>query len=70
MGVKGTKLYRVKNFMDTGSTEYCIVMKDASTDRVFLEWVEPKVGEIGDADLCQARAFGIGLDEYLNLTEA
>jgi len=64
-GIKGTKLYEVKNFMDTGQTEYCMHMKDASSDREFIEWVEPKIGKQGNADLCQANAFGIPLEDYL-----
>ncbi len=64
-GIKGTKLYQVKNFMDTGRTEYCMWMKDASTPREFIEWIEPKVGKQKDADLCQANAFGIPLEDYL-----
>ena len=66
-GIKGTRLYEVKNFMDTGNTEYCMLMDDASSDRQFIEWVEPKVGKLGDADLCQANAFGIKKEEYLSL---
>jgi hypothetical protein len=64
-GTKGTKLYRVRNFMGTRRTEYCMWMKDASTDREFIEWVEPKVGELADADLCQATAYGISKEQYL-----
>jgi len=66
-GTKGTKLYEVKNFMDTSRTEYCMWMQDASTDREFIEWVEPKVAKQGDADLCQAAAFGIPLEDYLGM---
>ncbi len=69
VGVKGTKLYEVKDFMGSGSTEYCIWMKDASTPREFVEWVDPKVGVQGDADLCQANAWGICLEDYLLMSQ-
>jgi hypothetical protein len=68
-GVKGTKLYEVKNFMNTGRTEYCMWMKDSSTDREFIEWIEPKVAKQGNADLCQANAFGIPLEDYLSMEQ-
>ena len=64
-GKKGTKLYRIDNFMDTGETEYCMWMRDWSTPREFIEFVEPEVGKSKDADLCQAHAFGVDLKEYL-----
>lgn len=64
-GQRGTRLYQVDNFMDTGSTEYCIVMDDSSTDRQFLEWVEPEIGKQKNAELCQAHAFGIPLEDWL-----
>ena len=72
-GQRGTKLYEVKNFMDTGETEYCMVMDDASTDRVFLEWVVPEVGRQRNADLAQAsgwidsRGKPIPEEDYLSL---
>jgi hypothetical protein len=47
-------LYEVPNFLDTNETEYCMVMQDGSTDRVFLEWVEPSIGRQSNADLAQA----------------
>lgn len=68
-GIKGTKLYRVRNFMGTRRTEYCMVMDDTSSDRQFLEWVKPGVGRQGNADLCQARAFGIPLADYLTMDQ-
>jgi len=46
-------------------TEYCMVMQDASTDRVFLEWVAPEIGKQKDADLAQASAWGIPKEDYL-----
>jgi len=64
-GIKGTELYLVKNFMGTRRTEYCMHMKDASTDRTFIEWVEPTIGKQGNADLCQANAFGIPVEDYI-----
>lgn len=64
-GVKGTKLYEVDDFMGTGRTEYCMFMVDSSTPREFIEWVEPTIGKQKDADLCQANAFGIPLEDYL-----
>lgn len=67
-GQRGTVLYEVKNFMDTRRTEYCMHMKDASTDREFIEWVPPKIGKQKNADLAQANAWGIALEDYLNLS--
>ena len=66
-GQRGTKLYEVKNFMDTGDTEYCMHMQDSSTDRSFIEWVEPKVGKKHDADAAQAAAWGLSKEVYLSL---
>jgi hypothetical protein len=51
--------------MGTGRTEYCIWMKDASTDREFIEWTPPEIGKQGNAELCQAEAFGIPLEDWL-----
>jgi hypothetical protein len=75
-GERGTKLYKVDNFATkvlgntrtmADSTQYCMVMNDASTDRIFLEWTPPEVGKHGDADLCQAHAWGIQKEDYLLL---
>ena len=75
-GIKGTKLYQVDDFAEKvlgdtsrikNSTEYCMVMQDASTDRVFLEWVDPKIGQQEDADLAQATALQIPLEDYLSI---
>lgn len=52
-----TKLYEVKNFMDTGETEYCMRMTHPTIDREYIEWVPPKVGKQGDADLAQCAAW-------------
>ena len=69
-GIKGTRLYEVPNFMDTGDTEYCMRMKHPSLKTEYLEWVEPSIGKQGDADVCQANAFGIPLEDYLLMVEA
>lgn len=72
VGVKGTKLYRVPNLRlnDAGPRDdnwnYFIHMLDAShPEREFIEWVDPEVGRQGNAELCQAVAFGITLAEWL-----
>ena len=74
-GIKGTKLYKVEHFASKvmgeleneleDSTEYCMIMDDASTDRQFLEWVDPKIGSQNDADFAQASAWGVPLEDYL-----
>ena len=76
-GIKGTKLYEVERFAEKvlgdswnlsnleSTTEYCMLMSCPSTGRQFIEWVEPKVGKLGDADLCQANAWGIKKSDYL-----
>lgn len=69
-GTKGTDLYRVPDFMDTGNEEFCLVMTCPSTGRQFLEWTPPEVGRKGDADLCQAHALGMSLEDYLVCVEA
>ena len=78
-GIKGTKLYKVERFAEKvlgdswneseleNSTEYCMLMSCPSTGRQFIEWVEPKVGKLGDADLCQANAWGIRKEDYLRI---
>jgi len=78
-GIKGTKLYEVEKFAEKvlgdgweeseleNNTEYCMLMQDPSTPRQFIEWVEPKVGRLGDADLCQANAWGIKKSDYLKI---
>ncbi len=53
-GIEGTRLFKVENFEGTGETQYAMVMNCPSTGREFLEWVEPEVGKLGDADLAQA----------------
>lgn len=70
-GEKGTELYEVPNFMDTGDTEYCMKMEHPSIKgKYYIEWVEPKVGEQKDADLAQAVAFGFTKEQYLEADEA
>ena len=75
-GIKGTKLYKVPNFMDRGETEYCMTMVCPSTGRDFLEWVEPDIGKQGDADLAQASSFmdedgnRLSVEDYLVAIEA
>jgi hypothetical protein len=69
-GIKGTRLYEVKNFMDTGDTEYCMRMKHPSLETEYIEWVLPEIGKRGNADECQAYAFGVPLEDYLLAVEA
>jgi hypothetical protein len=76
-GRKGTRLYQVDEFthkvtggQKQGDTEYCIRMKHPSLDTEYIEWVEPKIGKQGSADLCQAKAFDVPLDQYLAAVEA
>lgn len=67
-GQKGTRLYRARSASLMMRTEaYFMLMDDASTDRQFVEWVPPAVGRLGDAELCQAKAFGITLEEWLSI---
>ncbi|WNG81124.1 hypothetical protein C6A86_023485 [Mycobacterium sp. ITM-2016-00316] len=70
-GAKGTSLYRICDHFEPDHDDYCITMVDPSTGRTYLEWVDPEVAEEGDAELCQARLFGIELKDWLALrTEA
>jgi hypothetical protein len=69
-GQKGTKLYKVKNFMDTGGTEYAMLMSCPSTGREYIEWTPPEIGAKHDADLAQAEALGVALEDYLVMEEA
>jgi len=71
VGQKGTELYQVPNFMDTGKTEYCMKMEHPSIkDKFYIEWVEPRIGIKADADLAQAVAFGFTKEQYLDAEEA
>jgi hypothetical protein len=66
-----TELYEVKNFMDTGETEYCMKMEHPSIKgKFYIEWCPPEIGRRGDADYAQASAFGMDIEEYFNATEA
>jgi general stress protein YciG len=75
-GQKGTELYQVDNFMDTGRTQYCMKMKHPSIDRHYIEWVHPDIGKQGNADLAQCAAWRdedghpITLANYLLAVEA
>ena len=66
-GVKGTRLYRIDGLIAPGHLCYCITMTDPSSGREYLEWVDPRIGENCDAELCQAHLFGIDLREWLSL---
>jgi len=66
-----TELYEVKNFMDTSRTEYCMKMEHPSIKgKFYIEWVEPEIGKKADADLAQAHAFGMSIEQYLVASEA
>jgi len=68
---KPTELYEVPNFMDTGETEYCMKMEHPSIkDKFYIEWIEPEIGKKKDADLCQAHAFGMTVEQYFMASEA
>jgi hypothetical protein len=74
-GIKGNRLYECKNFMDTGDTEYCLVMTDASTPREFIKFTPPDVGKRHDADYATAMGYqdaqgnSLPLEDYLNIKE-
>ena len=68
-GSEGTKLYECKNFMDTGKTEYCMLMTDWSTPRQFVEFVPPEIGAIRSAVHAQASAYGIPDEDYLTIKD-
>ena len=76
LGVRGTALYCLRSpgriardrVREYGGFDYFIHMRDAShPEREFIQWVDPKVGARGDAELCQARAFGITLAQWLSI---
>lgn len=81
VGVKGTHLYRLREFQMRGHGQprvagrgdnwsYFIFMRDAShPEREFIEWVDPEIGAQGNAELCQAVAFGITLEEWLSIEQ-
>ncbi|RRR45075.1 hypothetical protein EHH44_10340 [Mycolicibacter terrae] len=75
-GVRGTSLYRLElpprmardRKRGYGKYDYFIHMRDAShPEREFVEWVDPQVAQLRDAELCQAHAFGISLDDWLSI---
>jgi hypothetical protein len=77
-GVKGTSLYRLPlpppladdRSRGYGRYDYFIHMRDAShPEREFVEWVDPQIGEQRNAEMCQAHAFGISLNEWLAIEE-
>jgi hypothetical protein len=77
-GAKGTSLYRLPlhpriaddREQNYGRFDYFIHMRDAShPEREFIEWVDPKVGVQRNAELCQAHAFGISLDQWLAIEQ-
>lgn len=77
-GMRGTKLYRLRlpdriaadRPRGYGRWDYFIHMRDAShPEREFIEWVDPTVGRQGSAELCQAHAFGISLDDWLAIEQ-
>ncbi|WP_255788283.1 hypothetical protein [Mycobacteroides abscessus] len=74
LGVKGTALYQLalppRLARDRppgyGGYDYFIHMHDAShPEREFIEWVDPEIGRLCNAELCQAHAFGISLGDWL-----
>lgn len=77
-GVRGTALYRLElpprlardRKPGYGGFDYFIHMRDAShPEREFIEWVDPDIGKHRQAELCQAYAFGISLDEWLSIEQ-
>lgn len=78
IGVRGTRLYRLRlparlahdRVRGYGAYDYFIHMRDAShPEREFIEWVDPKIGALRDAEFCQAQAFGISLQEWLSIEQ-
>jgi hypothetical protein len=77
-GVKGARLYRLylpgriarDRKPGYGKYDYFIHMRDAShPEREFIEWVDPEIGRLRNAELCQAHAFGISLDDWLAIEQ-
>ena len=75
-GIKGTKLYHVPEILDA-KDQYCMLMEHPTIKgRFFIEWVDPEVGKLKDADLAQCYAWQdedgdpIPLEDYLNAIEA
>jgi hypothetical protein len=78
VGARGTRLYRLvlppriaaDRPRGYGQFDYFIHMRDAShPEREFVEWVDPIIGRMQNAELCQAQAFGIPLDVWLSVGE-
>ncbi|MBJ7336582.1 hypothetical protein [Mycolicibacterium sp.] len=78
VGSKGTRLYRLElpfrirsdRVAGYGAHDYFIHMRDAShPEREFIEWVDPQIGRLRNAELCQANAFGISLAEWLSIEQ-
>jgi hypothetical protein len=76
--VRGTALYRLPlppriardRKRDYGEFDYFIHMRDAShREREFIEWVDPRIGRQRNAEMCQAHAFGISLDDWLSVEQ-
>ena len=62
----GVELYEVKNFMDTGDTEYCMKLEHPSIKgKFYIEWAHPDNGKTKDADYCMAVSRGLTKEEYL-----
>jgi hypothetical protein len=77
-GVRGTALYRLPlppriardRKPNYGRFDYFIHMRDAShPEREFIEWVDPEIGKQRNAELCQAHAFGVSLDDWLSIQQ-
>jgi hypothetical protein len=77
-GVRGTALYRLPlrpriardRKPNYGGLDYFIHMRDAShPEREFIEWVDPEIGKQRNAELCQAHAFGISLEDWLSIEQ-
>jgi hypothetical protein len=77
-GVKGTELYRLPlphriardRVGGYGGYDYFIFMRDSShPEREFIEWVDPTIGRQRNAELCQAHAFGISVEEWLSIEQ-
>ena len=77
-GAKGTSLYRLPlppriaedRVQGYGKFDYFIHMRDVShPEREFIEWVDPEVGKQRNAELCQAHAFGISLEQWLTIQQ-
>ena len=75
-GIKGTKLYHVPEILDA-KDQYCMLMEHPTIKgRFFIEWVDPEVGKLKDADLAQCYAWQdedgdpIPLEDYLLAIEA